>query len=96
MEATHFDKDKPQRYAELGVCEMWRDGKKGSKQFHIEILDLLGGNTHSVIMKSLMLDGLTSSDLPEAFRPARSANIVELQELLTEQLAPKNNSEKVS
>ncbi|MDE2759357.1 MAG: Uma2 family endonuclease [Paracoccaceae bacterium] len=92
VEATHFDRKKPRCYAELGVREMWQvDARKGRKQIQVEILDLQAPDGPGQIDKSLVLDGLASSDLPKAYQLARQGNIVGLGDLLKEKLAPVNN-----
>lgn len=68
VEVTHFDRKKPQRYARLGVREMWRvNARRGSKQVQVEILDLQDSKGPKPIVKSLVLDGLSSLDLPKAY-----------------------------
>ncbi len=89
VEASHFDRKKPRRYAELGVREMWQvDARKGRKQIQVEVLDLQAPDGPQKIDKSLVLDGLASSDLPTACHLARQGNMGELQELLKENLVP--------
>ena len=91
VEVSHFDEDKPQRYAELGVREMWRvDGKKGSRQIQIEILDLQAVGGPKPVVNSLVLNRLGSSILPDAFQMARSGKINMLSELLNDNLAKVN------
>jgi len=89
VEVTHHDIDKPHRYSELGVREMWRvDGQKGIKHLKVEILDLLGGNQPRAVPASQVLEGLAAADLPSAFLLARRNNIKGLGDLLKVKLAP--------
>lgn len=89
VEVTHLDVDKPHRYAELGVSEMWQVvGQKGIKHLQVEILDLLGGNQPCTVSASQVLEGLTAADLSTAFLLARRNNIKDLGDLLKIKLAP--------
>lgn len=93
VEVTHFDRKKPQSYAKLGVREMWRvNARRGSKRVQVEILDLQNARGPRPMGRSLILDGLASSDLPKAYQLARRGNIVHLGDLLKEKLVPANNS----
>ena len=97
VEVTHHDVNKPRRYAELGVREMWRvDGEKGVKHLQVEILDLLGGNPPRTVPTSRVLEGLAAADLSTAFLLARRNNIKGLSHLLKEKLARANTPEPES
>ncbi|MXZ50648.1 MAG: Uma2 family endonuclease [Rhodobacteraceae bacterium] len=95
VEVTHFDEDKPQRYAELGVREMWRvDGKKGSGQLQIEILDLQASSDGpKPVEESRILPGLPLFVLPEAYELADMGQLQRLSVLLRDNLAQANTPE---
>ena len=92
VEVANPDEDKPARYAELGVREMWRIyGKMGSDRFRVEILNLQEGNGPRPVENSLVLQGLDPEILPDAFRLARGNDYRGLQEWLKEKLVPADN-----
>ncbi|MDE2674036.1 MAG: Uma2 family endonuclease [Paracoccaceae bacterium] len=94
VEIANSDDDKPDRYASLGVREMWRvHGKIGSDRYRVEILNLQEGNGPRPVESSIVLDGLEPGILPAAFRLARGNNYRGLQELLKEKLVPAGNPE---
>ncbi len=87
VEVTHLDADKPALYARLGIREMWRIvGHKITNHVKVEILDLQQENGPQAVKKSQVLEGLTDSNLPEAFWLARSLQYEELQAMLQELL----------
>ncbi|MCY4302446.1 MAG: Uma2 family endonuclease [Aestuariivita sp.] len=67
VEVTHFEKNKPDRYARLGVREMWRvDVRTEHDQPQIEILALQQPNSPKVVNTSSVLGKLPTSVLPHA------------------------------
>ncbi|MYA99133.1 hypothetical protein F4X90_05545 [Candidatus Poribacteria bacterium] len=67
------------------------DGKKGSRQLQIEILDLQAPSGPKPVTNSLVLNRLGASVLPDAFRMARSGKINKLNELLKDNLIRANS-----
>ncbi len=87
VEVTHLDKDKPQRYAKLGVREMWRvTGEKESDRFSVEILDLQDDGAPQVVEESRVLPGLPAKILPQAFEMAEFGRYQPLRELVVRNL----------
>ncbi len=92
VEVANADEDKPNRYARIGVKEMWRVyGKMGSDRFSVEILNLQEGNGPRPVENSLVLEGLDPKILPDAFRLARGNDYTGLQALLKSKLIPADN-----
>lgn len=91
VEVTHFDSKKPQRYSELGIPEMWRvSGTQKSNHFEVEILSLQEVGGPLVVEESLVLPGLPSKILPQAFEMAEFGRYQPLQELVVENLVKGN------
>ena len=67
VEITHADAGKAERYAEMGVRELWRlHGRKGRKELRAELLALHPGNPPRPLDASEVLEGLTPEDISEA------------------------------
>ncbi|MCY3675337.1 MAG: Uma2 family endonuclease [Paracoccaceae bacterium] len=93
VEVTRFDEDKPRRYAELGVPEMWRVyGERESDRFNVEILALQERGGPKAVEESRVLPGLPARILPEALELGELWKYRELKKLLAENLIPANNS----
>ena len=72
VEITNADEGKAERYAEMGVREMWRlHGRKGTKELRAEFLDLDAGIAPRLIETSQVLQGLTPDDVCEAVTGVR-------------------------
>ena len=72
VEITNADAGKAERYADLGVREMWRlHGRKGSCDFEAEFLALNPGEPPRPLEASAVLDGLEPADVREAMDEAR-------------------------
>ncbi len=72
VEITHADKDKIDRYAELGVRELWRlHRRRGTGEPRVELLALRAGRAPLGIDASEVLEGLTPDDLCEALQEVR-------------------------
>ena len=90
VEVTNLDKDKPVRYAELGVREMWQveERKEGEAyRSEIVILDLQARDGPREIVQSKVLPGLTATNLPNAYHLAQSVMLDELRSMLSKELA---------
>ena len=69
VEITHADAGKAERYAEMGVRELWRlHGRKGRQELRAELLALRPGNPPHSLDASEVLEGLTPEDIYEAVR----------------------------
>ena len=66
-EITSADEGKIQRYADLGVRELWRlRGRKGTYDLEVDILTLRACHPSRKLAASQVLDGLTPDDICEA------------------------------
>ncbi len=67
VEITHANAGKAERYAEMGVRELWRlHGRKGRKELRAELLALRAGHPPERLDASKVLEGLTPEDISEA------------------------------
>ena len=72
VEITSADRGKAERYADMGVREMWRlHGRKGSGEFEAEFLALRPGETSRPLTASAVLEGIEPADVQEAVAQAR-------------------------
>ena len=72
VESTNADRGKAERYAEMGVRELWRlHGRKGSRELEAEFLALHPGEPPRPLTASVVLEGLESADVQEAVEQAR-------------------------
>ena len=72
VEITHADEAKTERYAEMGVRELWRlHGHKKSWEFRAEFLALRPGSVPRKLDASEVLEGLTPDDVREAVAGVR-------------------------
>ena len=72
VEITHADEGKAERYGEMGVREMWRlHGRKGVRELRVEFLALSPGRAPRRLDASVVLEGLTPSDVGEAVDEVR-------------------------
>ncbi len=72
VEITSADEAKVERYAELGVRELWRlRGRRDSREVEIDFLALTPDRPPRVLDASEVLDGLTPADVCEAVEPVR-------------------------
>ena len=66
-EITSVDEGKIQRYADLGVRELWRlRGRKGTYELEMDLLALRAGSPPRTLAASRVLEGLTPDDVCEA------------------------------
>ena len=66
-EITNADAGKAERYAQMGVRELWRlHGRKGSHELRADFFELSSGNAPRSLGASQVLEGLTPSDVCEA------------------------------
>ena len=72
VEVTNADRDKAERYADMGVRELWRlHGRKGSRAFEAEFLALRRGAPPRRLDASEVLESLEPDDVKEAVEQAR-------------------------
>jgi len=70
VEITHLDQDKPSRYVELGVQEMWQANPSKGKEFsaiEVVVLDLQVRGGPREIRESLVIPGINAATLPKAY-----------------------------
>ena len=66
-EITHGDAGKAERYAQMGVQELWRlHGRQGTHELRAEFFELSSGNAPRALDISQVLEGLTPDDVCEA------------------------------
>ena len=71
-EITTFDEGKVQRYADLGVRELWRlRGRTGTYELEMDFLALRAGSPPRELAVSRVLEGLTPDDVCEAVEKVR-------------------------
>ena len=71
-EITHGDAGKAERYAQMGVQELWRlHGRKGTEELRAEFFELSTGNAPRALDVSQVLEGLTPDDVCEAVEGVR-------------------------
>ena len=82
VEITSADEAKVERYAELGVRELWwLRGRRDSREVEVDFLALTPNGPARVLAASEVLDGLTPADVCEAVEPVRqSRNRIERTE----------------
>ena len=72
VEITSADKGKAERYADMGVRELWRlHGRRGSAELRAEFLALRSGTVPRRLDASDVLTGLTPDDVCEAAEGVR-------------------------
>ena len=73
VEVTHAEEGKAERYAEIGVRELWNlHGSKDSWELRAEFFALRRGRAPYVLDASQVLGGLTPEDVCEAVEGAQS------------------------
>ena len=90
VEITHLDQDKPSRYAELGVQEMWQANLPKGKEFsaiEVVVLDLQARCGPREIRESLVIPGINAATLPKAYQLAGGGKFDELRSLLRQEIA---------
>ena len=74
VEITHADKGKAERYAEMGVRELWHlHGNRDSWDLRVELLALYPGRAPRLLEASQVLEGLTPEDVCVAVEQAQSS-----------------------
>ena len=74
VEITHADAGKAERYADMGVRELWRlHGRKDMWELRAEFLALRPGRAPRELDASEVLDGFTPEDMCEAVEGVRSS-----------------------
>ena len=72
VEITNVDEGKVERYAELGVRELWwLHGRRGSRKLRIDFLALHANRPPRRLAASEVLEGLAPEDVIEAVEPVR-------------------------
>ncbi len=87
VEITNLDKDKPARYARLGVQELWQVNRKQDQtKIEVTILELQKPGGAMTVRQSRVLPGLRVDALPRAYQLAGIGKFAELQTLLQTEL----------
>ena len=97
VEITSADEGKIERYADLGVRELWRlHGRPGAKDLRADFLALRRGAPPRRLAVSRVLDGLTPGDVCEAAAGVRiSATLDEYRETVARIVARRRASVRV-
>ena len=78
VEITHADKGKAERYAEMGVRELWQlHGNRDSWELRAELLALSPGRTPLLLEASQVLEGLTPEDVCAAVEGVQSGQTLD-------------------
>ena len=78
VEITHADKGKAERYAEMGVRELWHlHGNRDSWELRAELLALYPGHAPRLLKASQVLEGLTPEDVCEAVEGVQSGQTLD-------------------
>ena len=78
VEITHADRGKAERYAEMGVRELWQlHGKMDSRELRAELLALSLGRSPRLLDASQVLEGLTPEDVCEAVEGVQSGQTLD-------------------
>ena len=97
VEITSADEGKIERYANLGVRELWRlHGRPGTSELRADFLALRPGVSPRRLAASRVLDGLTPGDVCEAAAGVRvSATLDECRETVARIVARRRASVRV-
>ena len=78
VETTHADKGKAERYAQMGVRELWNlHGSRDSRDLQAELLALYPGRAPRVLEASQVLAGLTPEDVCAAVEGVQSVQTLD-------------------
>ena len=78
VEITHADKGKAERYAEMGVRELWQlHGSRDSWELRVELLALSPGRAPRLLEASQVLEGLTPEDVCAAVEGVQSGQTLD-------------------
>ena len=78
VEITHADQGKSERYAEMGVRELWHlHGTRDSWELRVELLALSPGRAPRLLEASQVLEGLTPEDVCEAVEGVQSGQTLD-------------------
>ncbi len=78
VEITHADRGKAERYAEMGVRELWQlHGKRDSREPRAELLALSPGRAPRLLEASRVLEALTPEDVCEAVEGVQSGQTLD-------------------
>ena len=78
MEITHADEGKAERYAEMGVRELWQlHGNRDSWEIRAELLALSPGRAPRLLKASQVLEGLTPEDVCAAVEGVQSGQTLD-------------------
>ena len=78
VEITHADQGKAERYAEMGVRELWHlHGNRDSWELRAELLALSPGRASRLLEASRVLEGLTPEDVCAAVEGVQSGQTLD-------------------
>ena len=96
VEITNADASKIERYAELGVRELWRlHGRTGTRELGVELLALRPGNAPRKLEASEVLEGLTPDDVCEAVEGVRNGETRDARTKAVERVVQRRRDDMV-
>ena len=96
VEITNVDASKTERYAEMGVRELWRlHGDRKSWEFRAELLGLRPGSAPRRLDASEVLEGLTPDDVCEAVEGVRSGETRDARTKAVERVVQRRRDDMV-
>ena len=96
VEITNVDASKTERYAELGVRELWRlHGRTGTRELGVKFLALRPGNAPRKLEASEVLEGLTPGDVCEAVEGVRNGRTRDARTKAVERVVQRRRDDMV-
>ena len=96
VEITNADASKIERYAELGVRELWRlHGRTGTRELGVKFLALRPGNAPRKLEASEVLEGLTPGDVCEAVEGVRNGRTRDARTKAVERVVQRRRDDMV-
>ena len=95
VEVTNRDYRKPERWAELGVTELWKiDGPEGQSLPDVTVIDLKAKGGPCGRSESLLFPGLDTGTLAKAVNFAERGRFEQMEETLRAVLSPAPDEEE--
>ena len=96
VEITNADASKIERYAELGVRELWRlHGRMGTRELGVELLALRPGSAPRRLDASEVLAGVTPDDVRDAVDGVRSGKTRDARTKAVERVVQRRRDDMV-
>ena len=96
VEITNVDASKTERYAEMGVRELWRlHGRAGTRELGVELLALRPGSAPRRLDASEVLEGLTPDDVRDAVDGVRNGETRDARTKAVERVVQRRRDDMV-